>query len=520
MKEENNNVFSFNSLSLRQEGPFLLVALMVAVLFFYAFSMAWPIRTGRDYGAYLEHYFGLKIAYTMFRPVGASYILGWISEWPVVWIEAFFMLLYLAHLLTSYLTARYFGLMTARVVLVLLMMDLTVLAIFHRLDGYSLFCLAISTLSAAMVWLHRKENHYVLFFLGLMIVLPILMRQTGIVLFLYFLIPVVCFGINRFQIMRSMVMALGVMTGLMGIMTYNYVHFDRWSISLSSGGNYIPTFIVYRMGPKFAEEYGPANRKLLQTIKEELLVKDVYVENKVDINHFIQYSLDEYKFFDLFYLDKIHPGLVRDAAIESIKARPVKFIKALVTSVWRMFVFDGLDPVILPDRVAHLALKLPREPELPFSYSMTPEVISQIELPFHPAKIEDKPILEKSHKLQMKIRGHGIYRVQVVFKYFVASILPPMLFFLALTFLLLFFIRSREVRLLGVLFAAALLIPLLSAVLNFLPEYRAPVDFLILLAAVVGVRNVLAPAVHCNRSIKESALHPASHEGSLIPHST
>ncbi len=128
--------------------------------------------------------------------------------------------------------------------------------------------------------------------------------------------------------------------------------------------------------------------------------------------------------------------------------------------------------------------------------------------------------MEKSHKLQMKIRGHGIYRVQVVFKYFVASILPPMLFFLALTFLLLFFIRSREVRLLGVLFAAALLIPLLSAVLNFLPEYRAPVDFLILLAAVVGVRNVLAPAVHCNRSIKESALHPASHEGSLIPHST
>ncbi|MBF0346946.1 MAG: hypothetical protein HQL81_04700 [Magnetococcales bacterium] len=518
--KKNNAVFLSNTLSWRKEGPFILVALIVAVLLFYAFSMAWPIRTGRDYGAYLEHYFGLKIAYTMFRPVGASYILGWISQWPVVWIEAVFMLFYLAHLLTSYLTARYFGLMTARVVLVFLMMDFTVLAIFHRLDGYPLFCLAISTLSAAMVWLYRKENYYVSFFLGLMIVLPTLMRQTGIVLFLYFLIPLVCFGINRLQIMRSVIMVFGVMTGLMGIMTYNYVHFDRWSISLPSGDVYVPSFIVYRMGPKFAEEYGPANRKLLQTIKEELLVKDVYVNNKIDIEQFIQYSLDEYKFFDLYYLDTIHPGLVRDAAIESIKARPIKFIKALVTTVWRMFVFDGLDPVILPDRVAHLALKLPREPELPTSYSMTPEVIAQMELPFHPAKIKDKPILEKSHKLQMKVRGHGIYRVQVVFKYFVASILPPMLFFLALTFLLLFFIRSREVRLLGVLFVSALLIPLVSGLNNHLPEYRAPVDFLILLAAVVGVRNVLAPAVHCNRSIKESAQHPASHEGSLIPHST
>ncbi len=129
-------------LNMKHEGPFLLKLLVLALLIFSLYSLAFPLHPGRDFGGYLEHFYGKVAANTLFRPVGASYLLGMISNLPLLLAEVAFLLMYLCHIFMVYITSRIFGVQVARIVTLLMLFDFSVLAIFHRLDGYAAFCLA------------------------------------------------------------------------------------------------------------------------------------------------------------------------------------------------------------------------------------------------------------------------------------------------------------------------------------------------------------------------------------------
>ncbi|MEO5332526.1 MAG: hypothetical protein H7839_10925 [Magnetococcus sp. YQC-5] len=494
-----------------QEIIFLLVMLGVASLLFLFFSLAWPMEPGREYWIYLEHAYGIISNSSFFRPAGASHILGWISEWSLPWIEWAFLAMYLTHLATSYYTARLFGVMTARVVTLIMLLNFSVLATFHRLDGYPLFCLATSIWTACVVHFFRSGSNITAFFLGLLTVLPLLMRQTGIILLLAIAFPLVCFGISRQTWLRSAMLALGVMVGLLGFSSYNYVHFDKFMITPPSGV-IIPAFFVYRLAPKFSPEYGPHNQKLIKTIQEELLTQDVYVQNQVDLHQFMTHSLDMRKFGDLIYLDNVYPDILKNAAYESIRAKPAEFFKALFTSTWRMYINDALGPLPLAKEMppenspetTHVngsdhpptdSIK-PNPKAIPISYSSRPDLARFTGTPYPPSKVDEAKIKDKINIIMKQFKTEGNYHIAFLIKYFLSTLMPPMLFFMLASFLLVFRIRSLEVRLLATLLVPAMLLIFASSFVNQLPEYRAPFDFLILLGGVVGLMGTRLNSWH------------------------
>ncbi|MBF0631989.1 MAG: hypothetical protein HQL89_13495 [Magnetococcales bacterium] len=361
----------------------------------------------------------------------------------------------------------------------------------------------ISILSAGIASLYRSNNHKTLFLIGLLTTLPLLMRQTGLPLMIVAIFPILVSGITKHNLFRVAVICLGGSVGLLGLMMYNHLNFGKFTIT-SGNTSYLAPYLVYKLGPKFSEEFGPANKKLLKTIQEELLTKDVYVNAGVNIDNFIQYSDDELKYVDLLYLEFLYPGILGDATFEAIGARPVKFVKAMVTAMWRTFVFSGVDAIQLPDHVKHKEAKPRPEPAISAPYSWDPDIVKAMAPKLRDVPVDDQAIGKKVVQIHNKFYKyyrsgyfqHGeyvIYRVKIIVKYFMAEILPPLLFFLLACALLLFHLDEPEVRLLLTLLMPSLLIVIASIFISQITDYRAPFDFLIILGGVIGLQRLVRP---------------------------
>ncbi len=469
---------------LRREWLFLAYLIGFATILFYSYSMAWPLVDGRDYTDYLGHYYGIVSSKTFFRPVGASYLLGWLSQLSLPWQQFAILLLYLTHLLTAYYTARLFGVVTARIVAIILLLDISVLAAFLRLDSDPLFCLAASIWSAVMVTFFRNRNLIVSFFLGVLLFLPILIRQSAIVLLLSLLFPLICFGFSKQNWRQTGVIALGAVMGLCALTTYNYLHFNRVALA-APAGLYLPAFHVFKYAPKFAPEYGPHNQKLLKTIEAELLTQEVYLNNHVDLNQFLTDSLDTRKFSDLIYLNNIHPNIVEQATFESIQARPLQFLKSLASMTWNLYLHDNTGFLPLP--TPETATTKPHE--ITIAYSSRPDLLKQIQDPFPPQTIDLQAITDKITQATKNLGEQGNYHLAFVIKYLLANVIPPLLFFLVLSIFLLCKITLLEIRLLLTLLIPAVCVVFGSGLISQLPAYRVPFDFLIILGGVVGIQR-------------------------------
>ncbi|MBF0141531.1 MAG: hypothetical protein HQL74_14775 [Magnetococcales bacterium] len=498
--------------AMREDARFILVLMLLgsfAYLFVYA---GWPLLPGREYWTFLEHYYGLQTGGAFFRPVGASYLLGWFFEQGRLGMVLAMLSTYLLFLLSVYMLGLAFSRTTARIVSLIMLFHFQVTILFLKVDGDYLLCLAMALWSVLIMRLFKMEKSFGLFLLGLATFLPILFRQTAILYLSAAFFPLICFGFSKKNLFKTMTIAAGFTAGLLCMLVYNQAAFGSFSFPSLSG--YIPTLHVYRFGPGFSAEYGPENRNLLQLVERELLSKSVYVENRVSIKDFLEYRWDIRKFSDLLYLDRIiDRGVLFRASMESIVSRPGEFVKSIFSMILQMFVdeYSPALPVRLskPDAAAleNLDYKemsdagqpiappsAPNPVTIHMAYSSTPEAMKHLNVPRILEK-ERKPTAKEQSVKKKLVEAwklfsvQGNYNVAMIAKKVLIPIVPPMLFFLAASLLLPFVDRlRRRARLLMVMLATAFGVIIISGLVHQFPEYRLPFDFLIVLGGVVGIQ--------------------------------
>lgn len=496
--------------AMREDARFIL-ALMVLGTLAYLFAYAgWPLIPGRDYSAYLEHYHGSGTGVAFFRPVGASYFLGWLFDLGRPGMVLAMLSVYLLFLLCAYMVGLAFSRTTARVVSLIMLFDFQVTVFFLKLDGDFSFCLATALWSVLMMRFFRMENPIGLFLLGLATFVPVIFRQTAILYILVVLFPLVCFGLSKKNLFKTIAVAAGFTMGLFCLLCYNQSAFGHFSFPYLSG--YIPMKHVYRYGPGFSPEYGPENRKLLQLVERELLSKPVYVENGVGMKEFLEYRWDIRKFADLHYLGEVvDRGILFRASMESIFSRPGEFAKTVFSMILRMFVEEYRPPlpalsmpvpavaeiqdaaVAVDARQSALPPSAPNPVNIPLSYSSTPDVLQHLNgtttLEKERKSFSKEQWIKKSAEAERLFDAQGNYYAALVAKMVLTPVVPPMLVFLVASLLLPFVDRfRRRVRLLLIMLTAAFGLIVASVLVFQTPDYRLPLDFLIVLGGVVGVQ--------------------------------
>ncbi|MBF0141044.1 MAG: hypothetical protein HQL74_12285 [Magnetococcales bacterium] len=480
----------------RQESRFLVATLLMATALFVLYSVGFSITPGRCFTSYLEHYYGYLTFDTFARSVGSSYLLGWISQLSMSWIHVVFCLMYLAHLLTVYYTARLFGRLTARIVMILMIFHVGVLNFFHQMGHAALLCLALSTWSAILVQFFRTRKHVTLFLLGLLTGSLMLIRQTSILFLLTAVFPVVCFGSTALNWMRSAVIGLGFLVALFALLFYNYFTFNVFKLS-SSIGLQVPTIHVAFFGPGFSTDYGPKNQELLKLMDARLGNED-YKNKKITIDQFNNNTLKNMQqYTDLVMLNHEHPGVLTGAIYESILARPVIFIKSLLTMTWRMFT---INPPLWPPSPNPEQKRTPqaRQNDTADYVVLDKTNLSKIMIDNEfkqTLKIPDEldPTRARINLIVDRFKQNGNYYASFVFTSFLKDVLPPMLVFLLASFLLIFKINALEVKLLLTILIPTLMIIFGSGLIGQqLTDLRLPLDFLVILGGVAGVLPVRA----------------------------
>ncbi|MBF0110934.1 MAG: hypothetical protein HQL76_17340 [Magnetococcales bacterium] len=493
-----NPLESHTAATLRQERFFLLIIVSAAILLFLFYSLAWPMAPGRVYVNYLEHYHGYLTFDTFARSPGASYMLGWISQLSLPWIEFSFLVMYLTHLLTVYYTARLFGVLVAQIVIIILLFHFSIMDLFHKLGYAPLLSLALSIWSATIVHFFKTRSYRTLFFLGLLTASLMLIRQTPIIFIMTAAFPLVCFGISKQNWMRSAMIGIGFMVGLFALLVYNYITFNVFKLSSSLGVQF-PTVHVLFYAPGLSDSYGPKNKRLLTLLQENVLSKDAYVQKNITLDAFNNNTLKNMQqYTDLVFLNHEYPGVLIDAVHESIQAQPWRFIKSLFTMTWNMY---GTNPTLWPpspptkDRSQDKEVNPSRQNATKVDYPerdkshLTDIMIDKNFRKTVKIPDEEDPIRAEINKTVAKFKKDGNYHVSFVIISFLTNIVPPMLFFLLASFLLIFKIRSIEVRLLLTMLIPVILINFGSGVLGQqMTDLRVPFDFLIILGGVLGLQ--------------------------------
>ncbi|MBF8273173.1 MAG: hypothetical protein HW380_2278 [Magnetococcales bacterium] len=502
----------------KEEQKFLLLIVCSAVVLFLFFSLAWPVGPGRLFSDYLLHYYGV-IGFNIFhRSPGSSHIIGWISLLSHPWFEFIFLLFYVAHILMAYYIARHFGMMTARIVAIVLLFDMAVMDIFHGLQQAPLLSLAVSIWSASLYYFFRSESTKTLFLIGLGTASLLLFRQSTLIYILSLSFPVICFGFSKKNFKRVAILAAGFLFGYFGILTYNYHAFGVFKLA-GSAVNQLPTYHVTLTAPRFSPDYGPHNKKLLKAVEEELLCKDWYIQNKVTMNNFLHGPLNTNVVRDLYIMDSWYPGIYHNAVYESVRANPLEFIKSLFTITWIMHVNDpellppspysdvaaavklmrkhkrekhdnDVDPIIPAEMIDKGCAKVVQHPRGDSDFFA--KLFVDPSFPFNPLKTEKNiQLIKNVREIEDRLTNVGSYHVSYAIISFFRTINPPMLFFLVPSFFLAFKLRFVEVRLFATILIPTYLSVLITGLLPLpMAEYRVPYDFLIILGGVVGLQSV------------------------------
>ncbi|MBF0133680.1 MAG: hypothetical protein HQL75_13975, partial [Magnetococcales bacterium] len=467
---------------------FLAAVAIGGIMLFSIAELAWPLGGGR---AWWEYYASYGAEGTLIRAFGAAYFVGWLAQLSAVGITAVLLSMYLLYLISVYYTALLLGIVAARIVTVLALLEFQNAIMFNTLGLEPLLCLSLSVWTALLVRWYRSPRAVVAFLLGFCTSLLLFVRGTNIPYVLLVGYPVVCFGWNRKTILRSVLFAIAFFLGIGLLATYNLYRHGEFAIS-QSGSFIVPGLHVYNDTPGFSEDYGPKNRELIRLIRTKLLPQEVYVYNQVDLDIFLT-SRDIRKFSDLIYLDiMFHPGLLFEAAMESIEANKLAFIKSVYNMIWRVFTYNQPHALTLPEQKrpahssdpaqgnvdAHLAVVPPNPQSIPIGYSSVNEELNRIqakvitELTPRLSPEERMQYQKKIEQIKSMLDKPGNYHISLIAKSVLLEIIPPMTVFLLLSFLLLFSLKREEARVLTLLLIPTFLIVVGSGIVHPLPYYR------------------------------------------------
>ncbi|MBF0605488.1 MAG: hypothetical protein HQL07_17580 [Nitrospirae bacterium] len=412
------------------------------------------------------------------------------------------LLLYLLYLLAAYYTSRLLGLYQARIVTILLLFHFQVTVLFHQLASDNLLALFVALWSALVVRLYRNNQAFTYALLGFATFLMVLIRPSSILFGLCALIPIIMYGINRRNIMYSMIF-LSVFTG--GILGYASFNLYRNATFYVGPGNHLfPGFIIYMNG-MMDRSAGPNSQKLFTLVEQELLDAPPY--SQIDINSETFFSNPDYRSFcDLVLIDaSFDEGVLKRAAFEVIFKNPGSFFIIWIKKIYFTLTHYHTLELVISDHeggvteITGLAKKGPND--IPFGFYSTPEGQEKIKENANTAAIkrwkerhsdpQEHNRLEADYKQRLlRINPQpGGYLSSLFTNTFLNTLLPPMFFFFLAGLPLFLQWRNRPIRLILTMFVPGLGVVMVSSMVYPIATFRMPIDFFFIL---VGVGSLMS----------------------------
>lgn len=489
---------------------FMVCYLALGILFFNVVSVGYPVNPGIDYFSYLMNYYGFYNEGMAFRSIGSAQIIGMISQHGYGLFQYSMLFFYIIFLVTVYYSAQFFGVVVARVVSIIMLFHFQLTMLMHSVDSGAMLAIGISIWSAFVLRLYRKKSLATYMILGLVSFALVLIKPSTLTFIMFCLYPILCHGISKKYLLGSLVFITAFILGAVTLSTLNYYRYDRFMVAANSSSVF-PALSVFRYTFTFAAENGPASKKLFELVQTKLIDTPLYKRHNIDIKTFFS-RYDPKTWVDLHSMDYYEKGVLRKAAIEAIIAKPSKFIFwSIINPTYRMLTekYPGITPSpeiiepdsekkIIPDTGDAEAVSGGEPQFLPYPltmsfenfYQMYPETREQ-------AEIDHEQAMQKvAYDLQRKYTKAGDYYQNAVHFYiadgiisFLCNIIPPILFFVGSSLLLLPKIKTAEVRLLLLMTIASLSVVILSSMVSVYTRYRVPFDFIFILAGVVGIMN-------------------------------
>ncbi|MBF0347184.1 MAG: hypothetical protein HQL81_05905 [Magnetococcales bacterium] len=448
--------------TIRESKWFLFALFVMSSILFLVASLAWPVQHGSTLGAFLDYYYNLDRS---LRTIGSSMIIGGLLESGYAAVNAFIYLGYIAYLFSSFYIARLFGVTFARIVAVLIVLHVQSMVFFHFFGSDMLSCIATALWAALMVRFHANETWTAPILMGLATFSLALIRPGSLLFVLFAIYPLFCRSWSLRNLGQSLAFVLAFVVGFVSYAGFNYINYGFFGMIHSTDqGNtkaMFPGMSLFLNNPIYERSNGPYSEELFALVETKLIGNaercPICIKKNLTVDSFFKSQLEGNWIALLAVEEEFSPGLIRKAAIETIVKHPAKyFIKSILFPAFHL---------------SNMAIEI----YLPLEGSGTHKKSTTNNTPSKAAAMIDYMDSQP-----------GNYQLAFLLKYSLFNLLPPMMYFM-LASLLIVFNSQKEYRLLLVLLLPAFAVFFLHIHMSLFSRLRLPYDFLFIIGGLAGL---------------------------------
>jgi hypothetical protein len=324
-------------------GAIVLFASAVAV--YAAQAVAWPLNVGRDLDEYLYAWIQLFDSNVLlpwsllFRGPATPVLAGALLDpFGGALAEPALALLFAGSIVAWAAAARWFGARSALLTALALLAYPGYGAMFHELASETVFAATFALWALLLVRATFRPSTGRFVALGLVTALLVLARPGNAVLLPFALFPLLLQGAWRSRAAWAAAMAAAALLPLAAWAIHNGVRFGEWKVA--RGGNaVVPFYRAFLIDRIVSPDNGPTSRKLGAAVREHLLTRDPYksygvTEEQVFSAGSPRVHEDMYLLSDEVFGWDTDYSVLRDAALEGIRARPWDYATGVLKTVW------------------------------------------------------------------------------------------------------------------------------------------------------------------------------------------
>ena len=326
-----------------RRGAVLLFALGLAV---YAIrALAWPLKTGRDLDEYLYAWIQLFDRHVLlpwsllFRAPATPVVSGVLLDVAGGALAEPALAVLFAGSVVAWAAAAYaFGPRAAVLTGAALLLYPGYGAMFHELASETVFAAAFALWALVLVRASLGPSTERFVGVGLVTALLVLARPGNAVLLPFALFPLLLRGAWRARATWAAAMAAAAILPLAAWAGHNGIRFGEWKVA--RGGNaVVPFYRAFLTDRIVSPDHGAASRRLGRAVREHLLTRDPYksygvTEEQVFSAGSPRVHEDMYLLSDEVFGWDTDYSVLRDAALEAIRAEPRRYALGVLKTIW------------------------------------------------------------------------------------------------------------------------------------------------------------------------------------------
>jgi hypothetical protein len=331
----------------RYAGSWISAAALFALgLVTYALeAIAWPLKTGRDLDEYLYAWIQLFDRHVLlpwsllFRAPATPVVSGLLLDvGGGALAEPALAVLFAGSVVAWAAAAHAFGPRAAVLTGAALLLYPGYGAMFHELASEAVFAAAFALWALLLVRASFRPSTGRFVALGLVTALLVLARPGNAVLLPFALFPLVLRGAWRTRATWASAMAAAALLPLAVWAFHNGVRFGEWKVA--RGGNaVVPFYRAFLTDRIVWPDHGPASRRLGEAVRRHLLTREPYrsyhvTEQQVFSAGSARVHEDMYLLSDEVFGWNTDYGVLRDAALEAVRAEPGRYASGVLKTIW------------------------------------------------------------------------------------------------------------------------------------------------------------------------------------------